>query len=268
MRKREDDDLTSFELLLDTMCNAFGGIVFIALLLVILSRAIELNSHEDAELPVSSSSSSSIDMGTGFLMRTDLQNLNQNQDQEQIRLKKALESEEKLIYLAGEKIRSLEKNIESLNREIDVLQNKNKRTIRFPRIHTIEKKPVYIAIKYGKLYPINDLSAPFSGREGRGYDLSHVRLWEQGNLTTIEPISGKGQSIEPGAEKSGKLRAALENIDPDREFISFVVFPDSFGEFHQVKSMFLARGFDYNWLIIRDQLSIVKGKGGGEHHAQ
>jgi len=36
-RRRDDDSESSLELLLDTMCNAFGGIIFIAMLLSVLS---------------------------------------------------------------------------------------------------------------------------------------------------------------------------------------------------------------------------------------
>ena len=90
-----------------------------------------------------------------------------------------------------------------------------------------------------------------------------MRVWKYGNRITIDPIQEKGQIIEPGAEKTGNFGKALDNIDPLREFICFAVFPDSFGEFNEIKSIFLGHGYDYNWLIIREreEITIISEKG-------
>jgi len=165
------------------------------------------------------------------------------------------------------RIKTVEKKIKDLDADIKNLKIEKERALRFPRLHAIDKQPVFIAVHYGKMYPISDLSSPFS--DSRGYDLSHVRVWEEGNRTTIDPIPGKGHLIEKGAGKSARFRAVLGNIDSKKEYISFAVFPDSFGEFHTLKSMFVEIGFDYNWFIIRERLSIIRGKGaGGGQHAQ
>ncbi len=286
MKNRRNEDLTSFELLLDTMCNAFGGIVFIALLLAIFSQAIELNQLKDAELSHSSSLQppSSISqfhqLPGGKTMNKFLQLIHETKRLQDIllntyqeELAKTLEADGNRIAVIENRIRAVEKRIEYLNQKVKILQNQKERTLRLPRLHVIEKLPVFIAVQHGRLYAVSDLSvtlsdvpATLSGH--RGYDLSDVRMREHGNRISFAPIPGRGQSIEQGAERSGRLRDALTNIDRDREFISFAVFPDSFGEFNQVKSIFLEHGFEYNWLIIREQISIVRGKGGNGMHVQ
>ncbi len=51
------------------------------------------------------------------------------------------------------------------------------------------------------------------------------------------------------AENSGKLNAALKNLNPSHEYILFCVYKDSFAEFNHVKKLFVDKGFDYNWII-------------------
>ena len=263
MGRQNNGDLTSFELLLDTMCNTFGGIVFIALLLTILSQAIEVDHPIDAQFP----GSFPLSQLPGDYSLSKLQHLNLMKIHRE-ELAKTLESDKKSIFRAKERITALKKKLESLNLEIEALQNEKKMAIRFPRLHTVEKKPFFIAIEQGRLYLISDVSAPFSGH--RGYNLSDVRVWKYGKLITIDLIPEKGQIIEPGAEKTGKLGKALDNIDPLREFISFAVFPDSFREFNEIKSIFLENGYDYNWLIIRERedITIVSEKGRGGMRVQ
>lgn len=282
MRNRRNEDLSSFDLLLDTMCNTFGGIVFIALLLIILAQAIEVNHPEDAHIspPALSSLPSSVEGITklpeeelakalsGLIYKMGQLRQDVSLQARKAQLLKILGADKRRMAATEVNIKVLKKKVEELSREVEVIENQKKRTFRLPRLHTIEKQPVFIALKHKKLYFISDLSHKFSGR--RRYDMSDIRVRKSKNRITIEPIPGRGRVIEQGmgVGRSAGLGQALTNINPDREFISFAVFPDSFGEFNQIKDIFLEHGFDYNWLIIKDKFSIVRGKGGAGTHVQ
>ncbi|SLM29940.1 hypothetical protein MTBBW1_2030030 [Desulfamplus magnetovallimortis] len=283
MKSRRDTQLDSFELLLDTMCNTFGGIVFIALLIVILSQAVDAthpdNTEEQQPSPAASSFETSLASRVALLPESERKNrlipiidnmetLQQSMglNAKQINISNALGEERKRIKAIKSKVDTLEKEMDSINREIDSLENQKKRMVRLPRLHAVNKLPVFVIVKSGKFYPITDISTPFRG--SRGYDLSHVRMTEKLFATIVEPIPSMGQHIEDGSDKRGLLRAALTNLEPKSEFISFAVYPDSYGEFHQIKSLFIKHGFEYNWLPINDKLSIVKRGSGESHHAQ
>ncbi|MBF0376822.1 MAG: hypothetical protein HQK72_05015 [Desulfamplus sp.] len=258
MRSRRNDDFSSFELLLDTMCNTFGGIVFIALLLTLLAQSIEIKSD-------------SKDLNSNKIEQINNKNSNDSNPIQQIhQIKEKIQTNTEIIALSKENIKALEQEIEVLNQEIlnsEKIKNQE-RELRLPKLHKIDKSPVFIAIRYGKFYAITNVSHSITnissekwGNSGRGYDSSEIFINEYNNITNIELLSGRGQIIKKGAEKSGKLQQALLNINNQKEFINFAVFPDSFSEFNYVKELFINRGFDYNWFIIKKQLSLVKGVG-------
>ncbi|MBF0230029.1 MAG: hypothetical protein HQK63_10675 [Desulfamplus sp.] len=263
MRSRRNDDLSSFELLLDTMCNTFGGIVFIALLLTLLAQSIEVKSD-------------SKDLNTNKIHQANKKNSNDSKQLQQIRqIKKKIQTNTESIASAKENIKALEQEIEILNQEILISAKfKNQeRELRVPKLHQIDKSPVFIAIRHGKFYAITNISYSITnissgkwGNSGRGYDSSDIFINEYNNITNIELLSGRGQIIKKGAEKSGKLQQALLNLNNQKEFINFAVYPDSFAEFNYLKELFINKGFDYNWFIIKNQLSLVKGA--GQVHAQ
>ncbi|MBF0234363.1 MAG: hypothetical protein HQK65_15185, partial [Desulfamplus sp.] len=276
-RSIKDDDSGSFELLLDTMCNTFGGIVFIALLLSLLSQATEINNLSN----ISDYSVSNLSLSDSLKKETDsdssvkelLKKVEQvksdisakdrkNQLENQIRIDhQSLESTEASIKI-------LEKEVARLRQEVASSQKPRQRELRLPRLHKIEKSPVFIAIRQGRFYTITnvsysiaDLSSSSWGNSRRGYDVSDNFVREYNDVVTIEPLAGKGQTIRKGSENTGKILQTISNINPQKEFVTFAVYPDSFYEFNYVKNIFIDRGFDYNWFIIKDRLSLVKGSG-------
>ncbi|MBF0468852.1 MAG: hypothetical protein HQK61_08210 [Desulfamplus sp.] len=281
-RSIKDDDSGSFELLLDTMCNTFGGIVFIALLLSLLSQSAEINN-----LSSISDHSGTNYSGSNLSLKDDLNN-NTDSDSsikellkkvEQVKsdisakerknqLENQIKIDQRRSASTQESIKSLEKEVVRLKQEIASSQKPRQRELRLPRLHKIEKSPVFIAIRQGRFYTITDVSYSIAdllsgswGNSGRGYDASDNFIREYNNVIYIEPLAGKGQTIRKGSENMGKILQAISNINPQKEFVTFAVYPDSFSEFNYVKNIFIDRGFDYNWFIIKDRLSLAKGSG-------
>ena len=164
------------------------------------------------------------------------------------------------------KARELQTEIRSVETKVEKARERGKRTLRMPMLHRIEKRTVFLAVHDGKFYAVSDVGRPRQGGR-RGYDRSDVSVKKtRTGGTLIEVRPGGGQPMTENAEKTGKIAQALENIDPEREFVNFAVSTDSFGEFNHVKTIFIRAGFDYNWVVIRDGIfSIV---GAGAVHAQ
>lgn len=262
MKSRRNDDLSSFELLLDTMCNTFGGIVFIALLITILSESVDNHA-------VQATAKSDIEQKIEQVKRAVT--LKDEQEKIEQDIKEHLYS----IESAKNKIKALEKKIDNLNKEIakSKTAKRKERQLRLPRLHMVDKSPVFIAVRHGRFYAVTNISYSIAnlssnlwGSSARGYDDSDVFIREDRDVVIIDLLPTKGQIIERGAENFGKMQQALLNINPAKEFINFAVYPDSFAEFNYVKEMFINRGFDYNWSIIKQNLSLVKGI--GQAHAQ
>lgn len=266
VRGSDDDGSGSFELLLDTMCNTFGGIVFIALLLTILSQSVEIKTESD----INKEAPANIEQ-RALLKRVEQvkQKISLKEQQEQ--LTRQILVQNQLLASSKESLKALEQYRDQMVAEIAASESLQQRELRLPRLHPIKKSPVFLAISQGRIYCITDISyAVASGSNSswgrRGYDSSDVFISEYQNRTTIELLAGRGEMVKKGAEKRGKFHQALSNINKEREFITFAVYPDSFAQFNYVKEIFIDRGFDYNWFIIKDRLSLVKG--GGEIHAQ
>lgn len=265
-RNRLGSDPGSFDLLLDTMCNTFGGIVFIALLLSILSQSLEIKKEYD----IAENQPPDI-LKKAIQKKVEQVKFNISLEEEIEQLVKNIRTDRQLLVSAKESIKDLENRVRVLNQEITASEKQKQRELRLPKLHLIKKTPVFFAIRQDKFYAITDIAYAIADvskntRIDRGYDTSDVFVRKYKNVINIEPLSGKGQEIIKGAENTGKIHQAILNINPAKEFIAFAVYPDSFAGFNYVKNIFVKRGFDYNWFIITDQLSIVKGS--GQVHAQ
>jgi len=286
MGRCREPSSASFDLLLDTMCNMFGGMVLIAILLALLSQT---SGHVSSEGPVEDDSSF-IDAESASLQAAELVQLPEliaqrertlahmtnatiavdQKDMELIRQTVSrLESKRKSLdkTLTEQKVESesQETTLSQLEEDIRVVDAQCKREsakvenrkLRLPRLQATKKSPVFLAVKGGVLCAINDVRTvrpPFSKRT---YDLTSVTVdHEPGRLDVIEirRTSG-GRATRDGMPGStGSL--ILRNVDKHTEFLSFAVYPDSYREFNYVKEFFTSRGYDFNWTRMEDEQTI------------
>jgi len=295
MRKKQQQDISSFDMLLDTMCNTFGGIVFIALLVSILMGSavreeseanpqesetliqtesrIELahltREEKDLQAAISKleesltrtkASSPEAVNGIGVLLASNnvMESYVHSLEETNSMLLRAISESQAEIDSSSNAKANLEAQIARLRNDLQVRQVKATRTARLPRLHKAEgKQSVFLAIKGGRFYAVSDVSGRKSSLRGRGYDTAEVVVESGPGMDVVEVRKTAGQPIKSGSEVSGKLALALSNIDPQTEFPSFCVYPDSFAEFNYVKTLFVARGFEYNWLTAEGAIQIV-----------
>ena len=293
-RRGNGGDISSFDMLLDTMCNTFGGIVFIALLLSILvgstarhavkaqssgspslaeveelaeeSRLIRECEQLDRALNTPDSKTSPEPSSAAGVVRplAELQQTNIVLESEMAKLQEHhLQRSEEMARLEesakskSTTARDLQVQIERLKDELKQQVAKSSETIRLPRIHA---KPglqaCFFAVAGGRFYSISDVAQADTYGD-RGYDLQDVSVMSEEGQDIVVIKNGAGQPIIPGCENAGKLAVALQNCDKDSEIISFSVRSDSFYEFNYVKKLFVARGFNYNWHITDGTIQIV-----------
>jgi len=260
-RRKKGGSEGSLELLLDTICNMFGGIVLIAILLAIVSSTQGRASRPapgktvsddvyDEQLAIIAELTSQVAELQGTVVE-GVPLVTQEDIDEQRTKNRGLES--KVGDLLGA-IGELKGHIVLQDAEIPVLKEKietlstETQSHRPPAEHVIDKSAVFVIIKSGRLIPITSMTETYRPQLNRGYDAGHVRTQRTGDRTDITIVPGAGQRIAAGCERQGVMAELLANLSGQKEFVNFVVYPDSYEEFNYVKNVLVGKGFDYNWL--------------------
>ncbi len=290
MRRKGGTDISSFELLLDTMCNTFGGIVFIALLLALLSnatkRASSASSRDNAaRLELQSVEQimrmdrlrqqidqlrRSLELRTSATLRTHSGEVNRTEllatvesnrvtatDNESLRTECQGLAETNAVLrreleMASITETELRQQATRLGVQLDAATNRTAtRTLRLPRLHVVSKMPVFIAVKAGRIHQISDLTSGF--HRTRTYTDKDVILEEGPDLTVVTPRANGGVRVDDRLWK-----AWLENVDAGHEYASVAVYLDSFAEFNILKDALVRLGIEYNWTPCDGSVSIVR----------
>jgi hypothetical protein len=273
-------------MLLDTMCNTFGGVCFIALLVAILSamlpkpvpegedgepdtariveneRLAQLQRRRDelraAEAIQRELLSASFEDG-GNITATEAElaaELAEREDAIRDLKAKLLGMEEEIVRLAtstdynkaeAERLRKL---AERLREDIEQLQNAHCRTVRMPLEHELAGiRPVSWWLKGGRLFDIEDSTQCHCRPEGIGL----FRKWHY----TVIP--GAGNRVTKAWVRGPALEAIARRLG-GMQYARIFVDSASFGELCLLRDEFVRRGLRYNWhLIESDTLDLVVG---------
>lgn len=276
MGRRSNDETSSFDMLLDTICNTFGGVVFIALMLAIFSQSEEVDDQsrrttEQARLrraeldgrqatvvaslsilqdAVPADSPAVVDISQApSLAATNafLREVARKLAQKQVDLEKSSKTLDEVVadILAETKI--IERRAQDVTAETARLVMPPVTPRRLPRVQSITGyAQVFMIFQNGFLYVVNDVSLPLN-RGGRTYDAHVVHVEQESGLTVLTPRVGKGQQVSPGCERTGALASLLRNANPQIECCYIYVDKRSFGAFNYVKQILVDAGFRYYW---------------------
>lgn len=293
-RKRKLRTDSSLDLFLDAICNAFGGIMFIAILVSIL---VSMRSNE----PQDASESSSISEAEASRLQERLESL-----QLQVRTVAQSNSDrEKLLLTEGDtEVEGLRAKHQALVERLESLRNKqaanlnsarvNDQSIReaqtelqelatelreariaaaerskdfeealdetetmtqLPKVAETRKGNVMLAIRHGKLYLLTDET----GKSSLGVNEDHFTAVGIPGLVRVTPKVDKGW---PLGQPSGKaeLDRLLRRYSTSSTFLSVAVWPDSFKEFGDFKEKLVEEGFEYDLLPLDDEAAITVGR--------
>lgn len=288
-RKSSSEDVSSLDMLLDTMCNTFGGIVFIALLLSIISGTAARQSHENDQLSSVESANNDIIIIEKALRdqiasyqhaieattsvdpdesSVDIARINNdamlivgaesNMLHDIILVQREVDRTTQMINEIAVKLGDITSQMLESREQIEIAKKKSTQTLRMPKVYTAYgKRNIFVAVSDGKFYAINKIPDAKSNYMLDGYDLEDVDVESGEGKDVIELRPTSGQVVTVATTSSGKIVKALNNYNPERDVICFVVKRNSFGEFNILKKKFIEKGFSYNWYIDHDPIEIV-----------
>ena len=287
MRRHYQSD-SSLELLLDTITNAFGGILFLALLVVVLlqntskipdllpkvsqaalaelrSRYQEIEAKVSAlELEVEAREAIATNLADPTLESTlrNLSELRQARTDLMAEKSKVLESntrlqeqldgfDQKTDQLTAE----IENTLEELNESEEKLEEERasrKINSPFPEERPATKLGVRVTIRYGKWYL-------YRLANGEPNLEDFLVLDNEGEYLTITPKPYRGLRMVERGKLSPAIIAYLRDKNPDREYVEISIWDDSFGEFQFLRDYMVERGFEYRLVVITEGDEVVEG---------
>lgn len=268
MKFRKDDDFSSLDLLLDTICNTFGGIVFLALLLSIIAQ-----SAGDSSLPSDPDTSVHLELSI-----QDLQEDIADAEAELSRLRELVEqsgdsalpdevqsafsdletARQELQDLMGsynliheEVLKVGRRRIESerdIQRMLDMLRQIQEDATLTRRLPVQRAAPAnmthfWMAVHRGRLVLVDHL--PSRAQLGGSTFSDHVNYETTLTGWTVVPKPNTGINFRGNHDAIAELDRWLEELPARSTIIQFMVSPDSFAEFNRIKEHLVSNGYHY-----------------------
>lgn len=275
MKRRRHSNPDSLELLLDTMCNTFGGIIMIALLIALLSRdassenstqqpenlqrqteSIEQQTTEADRLRQRLLQGSDPNISQTFKLLSDRDELRQQIESRRANIQSNQSVLASIPFIDPAEIERLQSELESRTNELKILQQQierdtqaRQRALRLPRERAIAKKTHYLIVRYGKIYPVHTL------REGQRELNTQTLAWSQSpGGETASPKREMGLDTATGLP----ILARLFNDIPSQTYsIHFLVYADSFPAFLAARQIPLGRNYDTGWEFLTEDRPVV-----------
>ena len=288
MKRKSGSSGDSLDLLLDTICNTFGGILFISMLVVILVNA--------ASQDVSSSLPTQVDHQRLVESRRQLSDMTIKLDSlrravrqtEQLRdrftdaegqaviddlqvlqdttellhetrdasLGELAETQELINETARETarlrvaMRNAQQDLAATQRQLESEVALRSRTSKVPRQKTTTRQQAPFFLKAGRLCSYANVDS----RGNLSRNETEVRLLEEGGKTFAVPVGGAGLMVKPDGSNVDEVTRRLEPFDESKYFIAIVVWDDSFEQFQIIKDAAVRGNYEYQLIpMSRDE---------------
>lgn len=297
-RRRRTTSADSLELLLDTICNTFGGVLFIAILVVILLR---MTGESEEETPVPTVAPEHFqqqqnrlasltaelallrearagqqrlaeqfaeqEVRAQIVVRNDLQ---ESFDQLQLEYSQQLavnvEATQKIEETRQENVQTFE-NLDLAETKADQLRQQlsEEREARVQEMRTPVvrssgfRQEIGLILRYGRMYVWHRYA-----RDGTRLGLNtdeFVVVGTEGSALITSPKPTAGVPVEDSPLSRGKIRERLSHFSPRSCVMAVVVRPDSYGHFSVLRDVLLDEGLEYR-LMPMDEEGKVADRGG------
>ena len=274
----------SFDMFLDTITNTFGGILLITLLIVLMvrqtSEASQAKLEQDTSGPTKElvhsqlealtaqrdlliqSNTASAGFFDGFVSPKRDKNLREIIAQQTLnrRLSQSLEATDQRLIEATEQlanrnaqaekrrekqsqlVTSQRERAKSLTQEIEDLKGKMVRTIPLPKERTSDKSGRSFFLQDGSLFELNELNG----------EINFDHFVSCSRLEADYSYKGKAYKVRKGhgiSLSSKKLGQVFKKFDSRRSHLTFVIRPEAFGEFANVRQQAVSTGFEYRLIV-------------------
>ncbi len=287
-RRRTVGDPGSLELLLDTITNAFGGIVFLAILIVVLLQTTTDNVEAQPEVDQRDVTVVSLRLQDleAEIERLELQVkvsdtiAAQLTDPELVAVLKELERQENVRNelrrqqaVISSQLTNLQQNTAEIEREHEELDSRllresqtidrlkmelelerKRRTItsRFPEERSTSKREYNISLRYGRWY-VDKLP------NGKPNVEDFIIVDGGGRYVTLTPKPYRGKPLTSGKNLSRELLQEVSQRNPNTEYICLAIWDDSYKEFQPLRDYLVSHGFNYRLIPLTDGDEVIYG---------
>jgi len=302
-RKQQADSL---ELLLDTICNTFGGVVFIAILVVILLQSAgdrqpveekadtDVSAEELAELEhrLAKATSelnslretqASQDSLMALLAPKEVQSLVQSRNQSRENRRELEISREQLVADIAQRQTKIQKlkaelstihaqrqesqqRLEQLEERIERERESRREEVRLPVVHANMRGQSLGVILRYGRLYVWHRYDQRGNQSGLNTD-DFVILGEDAVGYITTPKPNAGIPLRDGAETKRRIIQRLRKFPPRQTVIEIAVRPDSFTHFRHLRDVLLERGYEYR-LLPMDSHSALRDRGGSSDGVQ
>ena len=231
-------------MLLDTVCNFFGGIVLIALLVALTA------SNETSNNPDSDVNATRVEEKINQL-KNEINSAESYEDdfREAKRLLEIIKKLQNVVKL-HEKLEALVRALKSeealnvkINKEINRIKNeialRSSEKTRFPLRKPPSKDSFIVIVAHGKIYPVFLWN---NGKRSPNIAMVDYRKKNISGKEAFEAVPKPGLGLLPST-----LDTAFINALPDSFYLVFAVYEDSFSAFDKAKRLVALRNFDLGW---------------------
>ena len=293
MRRRRQSDDDSLELLLDTICNMFGTIMFVALIAALLALVSRRDVAEQRLTAIDDLKDRSVERlvelerdlserleklpapridAEGVEAAEKVQKAIGEIDRRQrllAELRKALESAQAGSDAVGRDMEPLRAEVQRLEDAIAAAEVMKSRKVRTPMEREMNLQLYVIVIWKGRLYPICDWSDWDPDGCGRlvSWHQRYTRpeacrtagyCGSQGiqlsRFVALRPDSGIPITDLASLRADPAFKALLRSLDAKRDLVLLAVAPDSFETVAIAKEAFLSAGFNYRMDVEQSKL--------------
>ena len=295
-RRRSKPQSSSLDLFLDTICNAFGGIMFLSILISVLLQFRGTHSAGEVDQPTISQAESQFieeqiaklqsertqlaatitalersmvgeDQTEVLELQTQLAQGEKKREQtveRQFAMSKHLSDVETEVRERQHELKELDQNLTvakaslvDKTNAVDVALNSLEQKSELPKVRTTSKSNIIFMMRYGKLYLVTDVTNPSHA----GYYSAHVTEKTSFGVTRIKPRLNAGWDLSRPTDVA-EFERLVAGSPSSSTFFSCAVWPDSFEQFAAVKQTLLRLGYDYHLLPVDDVDDLPIGRGG------
>lgn len=269
IRRRSLTD--SMQLLVDTICNLFGSIVIISLLMAVIAKDVPPDASANASADLQrqiQQAQSQLDESRHFqsTVQPSAEDAQRLALADRINeLKTIVASNLTLIQtnathtnvnappvpienLLQEKSK-LESQLAALTNQLGQLKQANTRQLRLPRERATGKKTCYFICRFGKIYPVHVM---LNDRRELNTQTLDWRRTPEGEIAT--PKRELGYDPATGLAAFTRL---FNEIPAQTYSVHFLVYDDSFPAFLTARQIPLARNFDTGWEFFTDDRQVI-----------
>lgn len=300
MARRRSAKQDSLELLLDTICNTFGGVLFIAILVVLLLQqtgpgtessipngkvlsAVEMldltnrfealtaelsrlrENHESQNEVIRSFATEDV---RALLIERDRVTQSQNELQEevdQLMLRRAelsvqVEELSRSNDEVPDQLNEAKARQKQLSAKLDEIKQSKVKELRLPVLEASTHVQVGMVMKYGRLYLWHTTDSFVRTGVNENHFVAVGNDESAATITIPHPL--RGIELDESPRTRAEIRKLLEKISPQTFDLAIIVRPDSFDEFRYVRDAIVDLGFKYSLFPTGESDPIVDGGGG------